>query len=70
MMGRTLGAKDTRPRKKRVWPMDDNLVSFPGLLRKRTYCDGIKRIMDKAIQGNHEADLYEVMMMFKRLKNL
>jgi len=71
-MGRTLGAKDTRPRKKRqcVWREERNVIDFPEILKKRTYTEEIKRIMGLAFKGNHHADLFELIMCFKRIKNL
>ena len=71
-MGRTFGAKDLRPRKKRAWETreENRIIDFPEALKKQTYTEEIKRIMGLALKGNHHADLYEVMMMFKRIKNL
>lgn len=48
----------------------EKVVNFPEILKRKTYTDEIKRIMGLAFKGNHHADLLEVMMMFKRIKNL
>lgn len=70
-MGRTLGAKDTKPRKRRQWEwQEERIFNFAEVLKKRTYTEEIRRIMELALKGNHHTDLLEVMMMFKRLKNL
>lgn len=71
-MARTAGAKDLRPRRRRQWEAQEekNLISFPEILKKQTYKEEIKRIMMLAFKGDHHADLFEVMMMFKRIKNL
>ena len=71
-MGRPLWAKDTRPRKKRQWERieENRVIDFPEVLKKRTYTEEIKRIIGLAFKGNHHADLFELIMCFKRIKNL
>lgn len=78
-MARTVGAKDLRPRRRRQWEAqadknevqeEKNVIAFPERLKKQTYKEEIKRIMTLAFKGDHHADLLEVMMMFKRIKNL
>jgi hypothetical protein len=71
-VARTKGALDRRPRRRRQYEViaEKYVIDFPILLRKKTYREEIKRIMLLAFKGDHHADLLEVMMMFKRIKNL
>jgi hypothetical protein len=57
-------------RERREKAEEEKVINFPEILKKRTYTEEIKRIMGLALKGNHHADLFEVMMMFKRIKNL
>ena len=57
-------------RERRERAEEERVRNFPEILKRKTYTDEIKRIVGLAYKGNHHADLYEVMMMFKRIKNL
>ena len=46
----------------------EQIVNFSDILRKRTYADEIRRLVNQALKQNLHADLLEVMMMFKRIK--
>jgi hypothetical protein len=57
-------------RERREKAEEERVINFPEILKRRTYTEEIRRIMSLAFKGNHHADLFEVMMMFKRIKNL
>ena len=73
--GRAIQLEVTMRQRRWVYQLEKNLrieqeqiVNFSDILRKRTYADEIRRLVNQALKQNLHADLLEVMMMFKRIK--